>query len=134
MRLRSTADSRRNWITLIGFIFQVILKTKDSSSASVLNSYNFTILRSVFYSRNVCVPYRNSIHFLYSYVTYVTFIFLLVFAARISVLFFSDGEHIDSREARFFGSATQVKPCRAGLRTGRYPPLYPVLKVSLSPN
>ena len=46
------------------------------------------------------------------------------------MLFFSDGEHIDSREARFFGSATQVKPCRAGLRTGCYPPLYPALKVS----
>ena len=46
------------------------------------------------------------------------------------MFFFSAGEHIDSREARFFGSATQVKPCQAALRTGCYPPLYPVLKVS----
>ena len=40
------------------FIFQVIEK-KNSSSVSVLNSYNFTILRSVFYSRNVFVSHRN---------------------------------------------------------------------------
>ena len=40
------------------FIFQMKTK-KNSSSASVLNSYNFTILRSVFYSRNGCVSNRN---------------------------------------------------------------------------
>ena len=39
------------------FIFQVI--KKNSSAASVLNSYNFTILRSVFYSRNVWVSNPN---------------------------------------------------------------------------
>ena len=41
------------------FIFQVIEKKKNNSSVSVLNSYNFTILRSVFYSRNVFVSHRN---------------------------------------------------------------------------
>ena len=39
------------------FIFQVI--KKNNSSSSVLNSYNFTILRSVFYSRNVWVSNPN---------------------------------------------------------------------------
>ena len=39
-------------------IFQVI-KKKKNSSAYVLNSYNFAILRSLFYSRNVCVKNRN---------------------------------------------------------------------------
>ena len=45
-------------VCLRRFIFQVIWK--NNSSASVLNnSDNFTILRSVFYSRNVSVSNRN---------------------------------------------------------------------------
>ena len=74
-------------VCLRWFIFEVI---KKNSSASVLNSYNFTILiykGTVFYLRNVCVSHRL-IHFIYSYVAYVAYIFLLVFAARISVLVF----------------------------------------------
>ena len=65
------------------FIFQVI--KKNSSAASVLNSYNFTILRSVFYSRNIWVSNRNK-HFVYIH-SYLMLLFLLVFAVR-SVDFF----------------------------------------------
>ena len=45
--------------------------------------------------RNVCVSHRL-IHFVSSYVAYVAYIFLLVFAARISVLVFPtrNAEHV----------------------------------------
>ena len=52
------------------FVFQVI--EKNNSSASILNSYNFTILRGVFYSRNVCLKAKY-IHFVLSFVAYVSF-------------------------------------------------------------
>ena len=38
-----------------------------------MDSNNFTILRDVFYSRNVCVSNRNTIHFVYSFLAYVAF-------------------------------------------------------------
>ena len=67
------------------FIFQVI---KTKKSASVLNFHNFTILRSVFYSRNVCVSNRNR------YISYIhselMLLFLLVFTMRISLLSFEN--------------------------------------------
>ena len=52
-------------VCLPRFIFQVIKKKQkqnNSVSASVLNSYNFAILRSVFSSRNVCVSNPKYIH------------------------------------------------------------------------
>ena len=52
------------------FFFQII--EKNNSSASILNSYNFTILRGVFYSRNVCLKAKY-IHFVLSFVAYVAF-------------------------------------------------------------
>ena len=52
------------------FFFQVT--EKNNSSASILNSYNFTILRGVFYSRNVCLKAKY-IHFVLSFVAYVAF-------------------------------------------------------------
>ena len=69
------------------------LKKKNNSSASILNSNNFTILRSVFCSRNVCVSNRNiCISYIHSW---LMLLFLLVFAVRISLLllffFFSRG-------------------------------------------
>ena len=42
---------------------------KNDSSASVFNSYNFTILRRVFYLRNVCFKPKY-IHFVYSFVAF----------------------------------------------------------------
>ena len=59
-------------VCLRRFIFQV-KKKNNNSSASILNSNNFTILRGVFYSRNVCVSNRNTIHFVYSFLAYVAF-------------------------------------------------------------
>ena len=52
------------------FFFQII--EKNNSSASILNSYNFTILRGVFYSRNVCLKAKY-IHFVLSFIAYVAF-------------------------------------------------------------
>ena len=40
---------------------------------SLLNSYNFTILRSVFYSSNVCVSNRNIYISYTSFAVYVAF-------------------------------------------------------------
>ena len=49
-----------------------IKNKKKNSSTSVLNFYNFTILRSVFCSRNVCVS--TEIYTLrYSFIAYVAF-------------------------------------------------------------
>ena len=64
------------------------------ASPSVLNSYNYSILVSVFYSRNVCVSNRNI------YISHIhsklMLLFLLVFAVRISLLlFFPHEEHED---------------------------------------
>ena len=61
-------------VYLCRFIFQV------------LNSYNFTILRSVFYSRNVCVSNRNIYISCIHTVAYVSFP-SFVLTARISMLF-----------------------------------------------
>ena len=78
-------------------IFQVIRKKKKkSSSASVLT---LIILLSLLFLKRLCFTPKY-INFVYSYVAYVAFIFLLVFAARISVLlllffFFSHEEHED---------------------------------------
>ena len=57
-------------VCLRRFIFQV---KKKNSSALILNSNDFTILRGVFYARNVCVSNRNTIHFVYSFLAYVSF-------------------------------------------------------------
>ena len=63
-------------------IFQVIRKKKKSSSASVLT---LIILLSLLFLKRLCFTPKY-INFVYAYVAYVAFIFLLVFAARISVL------------------------------------------------
>ena len=73
-------------VCLRRFIFQVMKKkTTTPASPSVLNSYNYSILVSVFYSRNVCVSNRN-IYISYFH-SYFTLLFLLVFAVGISLLF-----------------------------------------------
>ena len=68
-------------VCLHRFIFQV---KKQFISFSLNNSYNFTILRSVFYSRNVRISNRN-IYISYIH-TNLMLLFLLVFAVRSSLL------------------------------------------------
>ena len=63
---------------------------KNNSSASVLNSYNFTILRSVFYSRNICL-----IHFVHSFVAYVAFSSCLRRENQFVIVIFFHEEHED---------------------------------------
>ena len=63
---------------------------KNNSSASVLNSYNFTILRSVFYSRNICL-----IHFVHSFVAYVAFSSCLRRENQFVIVIFFPEEHED---------------------------------------
>ena len=70
-------------VCLRRFNFQVIKKNNLSTSV-VNNSYNFTILRSVFYSRNVRISNRN-IYISYIH-TNLMLLFLLVFAVSISLL------------------------------------------------
>ena len=64
------------------------------SSALVLNSFNFTILRSVFYSKKVCVLNQNNIHFVYSFLAYVAFSSCLCREDQF-VVFFSHEEYED---------------------------------------
>ena len=76
-------------VCLRRFIFQV----EKKNNSSILNSNNFTILRGVFYSRNVCVSNRNTIHFVYSFLAYVAFSSCLRREDRfvVAIFFFSRG-------------------------------------------
>ena len=85
---------------------------KNNSSASVLNSYNFTILRSVFYSRNICL-----VHFVHSFVAYVAFSSCLRRENQLLLLFFSTRSTRTCRchgKWSFFGSSVFLvvkNPC-----------------------
>ena len=102
-------------VCLRWFIFEVI---KKNSSASVLNSYNFTILiykGTVFYLRNVCVSNQNI----------CTFEIWLIFRLN-------DSEPKERRRKLSWGSMprTLLEACTSGACLGNrslfmlYPPLH----------